>query len=229
MKRYKDQRSDWALSGGYSLLQTGLLSAWIRFGSVLAQTYPGTELIVVDDGSPDNVAELVEALSRCRRVRQENRGLAGRATRASVPAPGAYVVFLDADDRLIPNAVESHLSCFAKHTEAGFVVGDIDQISLDGSHAASPRWPVLEANHYEEMLRVNHVANTIAVMFRRSVIEQLGGFNASCSPAEDSNFLVTCRAAISERGIITRLSPNTGAIPQTSPAKVQQCCEQCIT
>ena len=159
-------------------------------GSVLAQTYPGTELIVVDDGSPDNVPELVERYPGARCVRQENRGLAEARNAGFRASTGAYVVFLDADDRLIPNAVESHLSCFAKHPEAGFVVGDIDQISLDGSHADSPRWPVLEANHYEEMLRVNHVANTIAVMFRRSVIEQLGGFNASCSPAEDYELLL---------------------------------------
>jgi glycosyltransferase involved in cell wall biosynthesis len=125
-----------------------------------------------------------------RYVRQQNRGLAEARNAGFRASTGAYVVFLDADDRLIPNAVESHLSCFAKHPEAGFVVGDIDQISLDGSHADSPRWPVLEANHYEEMLRVNHVANTIAVMFRRSVIEQLGGFNASCSPAEDYELLL---------------------------------------
>ena len=49
---------------------------------------------------------------------------------------------------------------------------------------------LLEANHYEEMLRVNHVANTIAVMFRRSVIEQLGGFKALYSPAEDYELLL---------------------------------------
>ena len=126
--------------------------------------------------------------ARC--VRQENRGLAEARNAGFRASTGAYVVFLDADDRLIPNAVESHLSCFAKHPEAGFVVGDIDQISLDGSYVGSPRWPLLEANHYEELLRVNHVANTIAVMFRREVLEQLGGFKPACSPAEDYELLL---------------------------------------
>ena len=54
----------------------------------------------------------------------------------------------------------------------------------------SPRWPLLEANQYEELLRVNHVANTIAVMFRREVLEQLGGFKPACSPAEDYDLLL---------------------------------------
>jgi glycosyltransferase involved in cell wall biosynthesis len=123
-------------------------------------------------------------------VRQENRGLAGARNAGFRASSGEYVLFLDADDRLTPNAVEAHLCCFEKHPETGFVVGDIDHISLDGSYAGSPRWPMLEANHYEELLKINHVANTIAVMFRRSVIERLDGFKASCSPAEDYELLL---------------------------------------
>jgi len=123
-------------------------------------------------------------------VRQENRGLAGARNTGFQASSGEYVLFLDADDRLTPNAAEAHLSCFAQHPEAGFVVGDIDHISLDGSFAGSPRWPVLEANHYEQLLKVNHVANTIAVMFRRSVIERVGGFKPFCSPAEDYELLL---------------------------------------
>ena len=69
-------------------------------------------------------------------------------------------------------------------------MGDIDHITLDGSYVGSPRWPVPEANYYEELLKVNHVANTIAVMFRRSVIELTGGFKLSCSPAEDYELLL---------------------------------------
>jgi glycosyltransferase involved in cell wall biosynthesis len=159
-------------------------------GSVLAQTYPGTELIVVDDGSPDSVPELVERYPGAQCVRQENRGLAEARNAGFRASSGEYVLFLDADDRLTPNAVEAHLSCFAKHPEAGFVVGDIDHITLDGSYVGSPRWPLLEANQYEALLRVNHVANTIAVMFRREVLEQLGGFKPACSPAEDYELLL---------------------------------------
>ena len=90
----------------------------------------------------------------------------------------------------MPDAAAAHLSCFAKHPEAGFVVGDIDNINLDGSYLGSPRFPLLEGNVNEDVLKVNHVANSIAVMWRRSVFEQLGGFRPSCSPAEDIELLL---------------------------------------
>ncbi len=54
----------------------------------------------------------------------------------------------------------------------------------------SPRFPLLEGSVYEDVLKVNHVANSIAVMWRRSVFEQLGGFRPSCSPAEDIELLL---------------------------------------
>jgi len=159
--------------------------------SALSQTYPRSETIVVDDGSPDNIAEVVGRYPGIGFVRQENRGLAEARNSGFRASKGEYVLFLDADDRLTPTAVESHLFCFAEHPQAGFVVGDIDHIALDGSYAGSPgRWPMLESNHYEELLKVNHVANNVAIMFRRSVIERVGGFNALYHPAEDYELLL---------------------------------------
>jgi len=158
--------------------------------SALAQTYQKTEIVAVDDGSGDNPMEVVARYPGVKYLRQENQGLAGARNTGFRASSGEYVLFLDADDRLTPTAVEAHLSCFTEHPEVGFVVGDIDHIALDGSYAGSPRWPVLEANQYEELLKVNHVANTIAVMFRRSVIERVGGFKPFCSPAEDYELLL---------------------------------------
>jgi len=158
--------------------------------SVLAQTYREIEIVVVDDGSPDDTREVVSRYPGVRYVRQENQGLAGARNTGFKQSKGEYVVFLDADDHLTPNAIESHLSCFAEHSETGFAVGDIDHMTLNGSYAGSPRWPLLESNQYEALLRVNHVANTIAVMFRREVLEQLGGFKPACSPAEDYELLL---------------------------------------
>jgi len=158
--------------------------------SALSQRHRPIEVIVVDDGSPDNAAEVVARYPHVRYVRQENRGLGGARNTGFRVSKGEYILFLDADDRFTPDAAAAHLCCFTKHPEAGFVVGDIDNIALDGSYLGSPRFPLLEGSVYEDVLKVNHVANSIAVMWRRSVFEQLGGFRPSCSPAEDIELLL---------------------------------------
>ncbi len=168
--------------------QTHFLSEAIE--SALRQTHPEIEVIVVNDGSPDNTAAVVGRYSGVLCLNQENQGLAAARNAGFRSSRGECVLFLDADDRLNSRAVETHLACFVRFPEAGFVVGDIDHITADGSYASSPRWPILEANYYKELLRANHVANTIAVMFRRSVIDRVGGFASACSPAEDYELLL---------------------------------------
>jgi glycosyltransferase involved in cell wall biosynthesis len=163
--------------------------------SILAQTYRRIELVVVDDGSLDNTAAVVADYPLVRCVRQENRGVAEARNVGFGATNGEYVLFVDADDRLAPDAVQAHLRCFAEHSSAGFVVGAIEQITDDGSYRGRPHSPVLESEQYEHLLRANHIANTIAVMFRRSVFEALGGFTGYFSPAEDYEFLLRAARA----------------------------------
>ena len=74
--------------------------------SVLAQTYPHREIVVVDDGSPDNTREVASRYPGVRYVRQENQGLAAARNTGLRHSSGSYLVFLDADDRLLPEALE---------------------------------------------------------------------------------------------------------------------------
>src|SRR5215204_1671374 len=79
--------------------------------SVLAQSYPNFEIIVVDDGSPDNTSEVAASYPRVRLVRQENQGLSAARNSGLSRSEGEYVVFLDADDRLLPGALQVGLEC----------------------------------------------------------------------------------------------------------------------
>jgi glycosyltransferase involved in cell wall biosynthesis len=158
--------------------------------SVLSQTHSRLQVVVVDDGSDDNTAEVAARYPDVCLVQQRNEGLAQARNAGFRHSSGEYVIFLDADDRLAPTAVQSHLRCFAEHPDAGFVVGDIDLIAKDGSFLRSPGRPELSAGQYEELLKVNHVANTIAVMFRRCVIESVGGFDKLYSPGADYEILL---------------------------------------
>jgi glycosyltransferase involved in cell wall biosynthesis len=158
--------------------------------SALGQTHKRVQIVVVDDGSVDNTAEVVARYPTVCFVRQGNQGAAEARNAGFLHSSGEYVIFLDADDRLTATGTESHLRCFAEHPEVGFVVGDIDLISGDGSYLSSPRAPDLAANQYEQLLKADHVANTIAVMFRRSVFQDVGGFDRSYSAAEDYEILL---------------------------------------
>src|SRR5436305_10247717 len=88
--------------------------------SALAQRNGAMEVVVVDHGSPDNIAEVAGRCPGTVFVRQENRGLAEARNSGFRASKGEYILFLDADDRLMPNAVASHLHCFAAHPQAGF-------------------------------------------------------------------------------------------------------------
>ena len=92
--------------------------------SVLSQSYPNFEVVVVDDGSTDDTSEVAGRYpQKVRLIRQENRGLSGARNTGIGHARGEYVVFLDADDRLLPEALEVGIEQLEAHPECAFVSG----------------------------------------------------------------------------------------------------------
>ena len=89
--------------------------------SDLAQTYPHFEVIVVNDGSIDTTEEVVSRYFGVRYIRQENQGVAIARNTGLSESHGAYVVFLDQEDRLLPNALEVGINCLKTHTDCTFV------------------------------------------------------------------------------------------------------------
>lgn len=166
--------------------------------SALQQTYPRVEVVVVDDGSTDASAGIAKCFRSVKYIRQENKGVAEACNTGLRISCGEFIMFLGGDDRLTRQAVETHLACFAEHQDAGFVAGDLDLISGDGSYLDSPRAPMGEGEQYDQLLKVDHVANTIAVMFRRDVFDRVGYFNAKQKAGEDYEMIL--RVARSFRG-----------------------------
>lgn len=82
--------------------------------SALAQTYPNCEIVIVDDGTPDNAGDIAdgyaERYDNVRVIHKQNAGLAEARRTGVQAANGDYVIHLDSDDELLPDAVEFLLS-----------------------------------------------------------------------------------------------------------------------
>jgi glycosyltransferase involved in cell wall biosynthesis len=104
--------------------------------SALGQTHRAVEAIVVDDGSRDGTAELMERRyadePRVRFFRQENAGVSAARNRAMRAARGDYLAFLDSDDVWKPWKIELQLACFRAFPEAGMVWTDMEAIDPSG-------------------------------------------------------------------------------------------------
>ena len=155
--------------------------------SVLNQTYPFREVVVVDDGSPDDTAAVAARYPDVRCVRQENRGLPAARNTGIRCSTGIRLVFLDADDRLLPDALEAGVRCFDAHPDCGFVSGHCRLIGADGAPLAVPPLPQLcvPGDQYLALLRHNTIWMPGCVMYRREALDRVGPFDPSLRAAED--------------------------------------------
>ncbi|MEO8340839.1 MAG: glycosyltransferase [Nitrospirota bacterium] len=151
--------------------------------SVVNQTYPHIEIIVVDDGSTDDTAEVAKTYSNIRYVRQDNFGLSRARNVGLSHSKGAYIVFLDADDCLLPNAIDIGFRALASRNDCALVFGLFVNIGISQS-MGTPISRDTSCN-YKELLKRNVIGNPGSVFHRRSVLTEIGGFDEANSPAAD--------------------------------------------
>lgn len=97
--------------------------------SVFAQDWPELDVLVVDDGSTDDTPTVLARYGgRIRIVRQENRGRSGARNTAVDEARGAYISFLDSDDRWLPGKLSAHVPVLDRRPEVAMVHGHVDLI-----------------------------------------------------------------------------------------------------
>ena len=156
--------------------------------SVLAQTHPALDIVVVDDGSPDDVASVAARYPQVRYFRQSNRGLAGARNRGLRECRGEYVLFLDSDDRILPDHLAISLEAFRHHPDVALVCGNYRWFG------APDTWHVHDCTQrpdfYGSLLRFSFNIPMHTALIWRAAIVQIGGFDESMPACEDINFLL---------------------------------------
>src|SRR6516162_1227041 len=153
--------------------------------SVVGQSLPADEIIVVDDGSTDHPDRVVSGYSHVRLIRQRNQGLSAARNAGLKAAVSDKIIFLDADDRLCQGAIEAGLECFVRHCEAGFVYGGFRLIDADGGVTGDPVCRDIGPDPHNAFLRGNQVGMHGTVMYDRRRLLDAGGFDVTLRRCED--------------------------------------------
>ena len=159
--------------------------------SVFAQDYNPFELVVCDDGSTDRTAEILVSFPEVKVVRRERGGAAAARNAAVAASRGELLAFFDADDLWPPNRLSLQAQHLADHPEVGCVLGRQEWMN-------PPPWLTRDAV-YGDLDGIP----LLSAMIRRSIFDELGGFDPSFRVAEDTDLLIRMR----ERGIELAILP----------------------
>src|SRR2546428_10842757 len=162
---------------------------WVREAvmSVLTQTAPDLELIVIDDASDDATPDLLAAVSdlRLRVERPRNReGLTRALNRALGMARAPLVARLDADDMALPERFARQRAVFDAQPAIGLLGTGAQEVDASGFAVAVLRPPADDAGIRRALIRRNPFVHS-SVMARRSIVEQAGGDDPRFPPAQD--------------------------------------------
>jgi glycosyltransferase involved in cell wall biosynthesis len=152
--------------------------------SALAQTHPDIEVILVDDGSTDETSSIAKSYP-VRYVYQENRGISAARNKGISHCRGRYVQFLDHDDRLLPDAVETGVRLLEEHPECAIAVGEHRYIGADGRVLGYSNKRAAGRDLYLMLLEGNFVETPCSALHRRSTFSITGIFDENVQGAED--------------------------------------------
>ncbi len=181
-------------------------SSFIRetLDSVLAQTYLNWESLLIDDGSIDGTASMVEpflADARFKYIPQEHRGIADARNTGLAAATGEWICLLDHDDRWRPDKLEKQLR-YALARACDIVCSDALIVEHGSSSVMSRAMPEITAelrqsefdstvDLFELLIKGNFIC-ACSVMVRKSLFDEHGVFDPDAAPADDYDMWLRC-------------------------------------
>ena len=187
--------------------------------SVFAQTFAQYEVIVVNDGSPDNTTNTLEPLvqsGKIKYIEQANAGQAVARNRGLKEARGEFIAFLDDDDLWPADKLAWQVGELSRSNEAVVVVGQCEFIG-DAS-LSRPEVQLIEPLRLQQLLLANAIVSPGQTLIRRSALEAISGFGNIRGGADDwdcwirlakqGNILVSQRTALLYRLHVSNASRN---------------------
>jgi len=155
--------------------------------SVLAQSWPHFELIVVDDGSTDRTHEVVEGFNdpRVRYIYQENQGQGSARNTGIAHARGEYVCFLDDDDLWLPNYLETVLAVLQPRPEVGALYAACQVIDGEGNYLPQIMSRVVAPERMYDALVEGGWFPPLVVTVRKVVLDDVGPLDPSLRGNDD--------------------------------------------
>jgi glycosyltransferase involved in cell wall biosynthesis len=147
--------------------------------SVINQTYPDWEMLVIDDGSTDETRKVVEKYLSDPRIRylyQENQERAVARNHGIRCSSGQYIAFLDADDVWLSNKLEVQVDYLNHHPGVGLCFTNYHLIDTKGVLTGAPGISFSSNNQFDYLLKGNFIANS-TVMIPRDVLDKVGLFD----------------------------------------------------
>jgi glycosyltransferase involved in cell wall biosynthesis len=161
--------------------------------SVLGQTHRAVECIVVDDGSTDRTAKVVERYGeRVRLVRQRNAGVSAARNNGAAACSGSFIAFLDADDRWHPAKLEQQLAALRSATAQTMAVCAVRAIDEAGGPLGERTWHCPSGLLHGLVMfdGARTISCSSTSLIPRTLFESIGGFERQLSMSADLDLLI---------------------------------------